>query len=287
MSNFRDRVAAQRQAIAETRASGDRPYKFAVGKTIIRILPGMQDPDDFYVKYGEHWIKDPATKAVLAVVGDAEITYGRTCPVRQAIGKFVAQQSAIGDQETAKFAKDWLGKESNITNTEILGGVDVENKGKVVRNAWSQNQLDGILSAIDTVFMGNPDFNMKDGLALVVERVGTGMLDTKYSYQVLPGNVPAPTPAVLAQRVDLKVYVDSKFGASVDKALLKLSALLGEDAAQAIVHGSVTTPQLTDGTVALDAVVEEVIPDAVIEDVNVGGEQSFDDILAGLEGLTA
>lgn len=309
MSNFRDRVAAQRQAIAESRASGERAYKFAVGKTIIRILPGLKDPDDFAKTYGAHYIKDPATKSIVAVVGDSEICYGpsRPCSVRRKIGEFVAQQSAIGDQETAKFAKDWLAKEQYVTNTEIIGGVDVENKGKVVRNEWSKNQYDGILSAIDTVFMGNPDFNMKDGLCLVVERTGTGQTDTRYTFQVLPGNPPPPSAAILAARMDLDVYVDSKFGKSVEQALAKLSAFMGEEAANELIHGSVeTTPKLTNGSTAgnsgasnsgtfdYDAAVTGVVDtaqDAVFSDVvsgaDAGGEQSFDDILAGLEGLTA
>lgn len=230
MSSFRDRVNAQRKHIAESRVQGEKAYKFMVGKTMCRVLPGVQEADDFSKIYAAHYIKDPATKATVAVVGDAEICYGKPCPVRQAIGRFVAECSAIGDVETAKFAKDWIGRESYVVNLEIIGGPDAENKGKVVRAELSKNQYDQLLSVIDTIFMGNPDFDMRDGLGVVVERVGTGVQDTKYRFEALPLVLPPPTAAILDQRVDLQTYVDSKFGASVERALTKLSLITGADA---------------------------------------------------------
>lgn len=274
MSSLKDRIAAQRKAIADSRASWERPYKWKVGKTLIRVLPGMSDADDFSRQYGAHWIKDPRDESkVLAVVGDAGICYGKLCPVREAITDFIHRCNEIGDETSAKAAKGWLARESYVANVEVLGGADTENKGKVVRVEFSQNQYDAVLSAIDTMLMANPNFSMKDGIALVVERVGTGMQDTKYTFTTLPGNVPPPSPAILDQRMDLQSYVDSKFGISVTKALTHMSTLLGKDVTQTAMGQAIAANVAAP---ALAAPVEQTAPVTT----------SDDDVLAQLEAAT-
>lgn len=246
MSSLRDKVNAQRQAIAAKQAQYERPYRFKVGKTMIRILPGTVTPDDFSKPYGAHYIKNPADGKIIAVVGDAEICYGKVCPVREGISKLIQQFMERGDEAGAKKIKEWLARDSYVVNAEIMGGVDTENKGKVVRIEFSRNQYDEILSLIDTVLITNPNFDMSEGLAVMVERVGTGVTDTKYTWSAVPGNVPPPSRAILDQRADLAAYVDGKFGISVTKALTALSSLLGEDVTQTAIGSAIqqNAPQI-------------------------------------------
>lgn len=234
MSSLKDRLAAQRAAIATSKAAFTRSYKWKVGKTYFRLLPGMDTADDFSRDYGAHYIKD-ATDKIIAVVGDAEICYGTPCPVREAITQVLLRVNDTGDEAASKRVKGWLAKKSNVTNIEILGGVDTENKGKVWQAEFSETQWDAILSAMETMVEANPEWNMEKGIALVCEREGTGQTDTKYKWSVFPAEVPAPTQAILDQRMNLGSYVDGKFGMSVNKALTALSTMLGRDVSQSAV----------------------------------------------------
>ncbi len=236
MSSLKDRIAASRKAIADQKASYDRAYKFKVGKTIIRLLPGVQDPDEFSKEYGAHYIRDPSTDSIIAVVGDAQICYGQRCPVREAIQMFIDKCNARGDDVTAGKAKEWLAKSTNIANVQIVDGPDSENKGKVVRPEFSQNLLDSMLSVLEDYALVDKDFDekfRKNGFLLTVERVGTGKMDTKYTIAAYPKQPETPiSDSVLAQRLDLQSVVDGKFGQSVLNALSKLSVLLGKDVTQ-------------------------------------------------------
>lgn len=264
MSALRDKINAQRASIAAQKAAFERPYRFKVGKTLFRVLPGIDDVDEFSKPYGAHYIKNPTDGKVLAVVGDSEICYGKPCPIREAINKVIQQRLAMGDEASAKSIKGWLARDSYVVNIEIIGGVDTENKGKVVRYEFTRNQYDEILSLIDTVLLTNPSFNLNDGLAVMVERTGTTKNDTEYKWSAVPGNVPPPTQAILDQRTDLKAYVDGKFGVSVTKALTALSSMLGEDLTQTAIGSAISnSAQLTgpSATQTTAVALDDEIPD--------------------------
>jgi hypothetical protein len=299
MSNLKNRIAQARKSIADNRASFDRAYKFKVGKTIIRVMPGVKDSDDFSREYGAHYIKDSAG-GLVAVVGDAEICYGKICPVRDAIGQHIQRLVERGaPDETVKGVKGWLAKRVNVVNAEILAGDD-ENKGKVVRCEFSQNSFDAILSVLEEVAESDT-FDMSQGVPIIVERVGTGATDTRYTFMFCPRPVPAVSKEALAQSVDLQSYVDGKFGASVNKALTHLSALLGRDvtstalgAAMATTAGSIAGPKSIDedladlagDTATVDAEFEEKPPfETEAKSKTAAPVDDMEDILAGLDDL--
>lgn len=234
--SLKDKIAAQRKQIADTKASYQRSYKFKVGQTLIRVLPGCGDTrdeqEDFAVDYGAHYIKDPrdSTK-LLAVVGDAEICYGKSDPVRQAITDYIHRCNERGDETSAKAAKEWLARKSHIMNIKVCAGPDSENNGKVVIWEASDNQYDAVLATVlNSLEAGLDPFDLNGGLVIQVERVGTGVQDTKYTFQpYLAANKYPGTPADLEARANLKSYRDGKFGQSVLKALGVMSNLLGYD----------------------------------------------------------
>lgn len=267
--SLKDKIAAQRKSIADNKAAFERSYRFKVGKTVCRLLPGADDADTFSKPYGAHYIKDPrdpSGKTIIAVVGDAEICYGKIDPVRQAISEFISACNERGDETAAKYAKDWLAKPSNIVNLEIISGVDTENNGKVVPWEASSNQYDGVLSVMESVMDADPTFSMTNGLVFQVERVGTGMSDTKYTFSYFPGtaNVAAPSANVLSQRVPLDSYVSGKFGMNVTKALNHLSSLLGRDVTAAAITAAGAPAQI-EGPAAVETVAAAPIEDAVFE----------------------
>lgn len=262
--SLKDKIAAQRKSIADNKAAFERSYRFKVGKTVCRLLPGVDDMDVFSKPYGAHYIKDPrdpAGKTIIAVVGDAEICYGKIDPVRQAIGEFISVCNERGDDTASKYAKDWLAKPSNIVNLEIISGVDTENNGKVVPWEASSNQYDGVLSVMESVMNVDPAFSMEHGLVFEVERVGTGISDTKYSFGYFPGTatIAPPSANVLAQRVPLDSYVAGKFGMQVTKALNHLSSLLGRDVTANAIAAAAAPAQLSAPVEVVDAVFEETV----------------------------
>jgi hypothetical protein len=315
MSSLKDRIAASRKSIADRNASFDRAYKFKVGKTTIRLLPGVSDPDEFSKEYGSHYIRDPQTDAIIAVVGDASICYGKPDPVREAIGQVIDQCNARGNDAGAEKAKSWLAKATNVTNIQIVAGPDTENKDKVVRAEFSSNGLDAINSILEDYIATDPEFEEKfrqRGFLINVERVGTGKMDTKYTYSAYPKQPENPVPeAVNAQRVDLQTVVDSKFGQSVLQALTKLSAILGKDVTGTALGAAMTetaklvapaseaaaplaeedlTALLGEGPIEAEFVDATETPkvDAVVTEAvapTAAAAEEFSDILAELEGL--
>lgn len=285
MSSLRDRIDAQRKAIADQKSAFERPYRWKQGKTLVRVLPGLVEADDFSKPYGAHYIKNPSDGKIIAVVGDAEICYGKVCPVRQAIAELIQQRMEIGDEAGAKLIKEWLARDSYVTNVEILGGADTENKGKVVRVEFTRNQYDSILSLIDTILMTNPNFNMNEGLPVMVERVGSGVQDTKYTFSAVPGTVPPPTPAVLDQRSDLQSYVDGKFGISVTKALTALSSMLGKDVTQTAIGSAMQATAIAAqpaqaAQTGVAALADDDIPDFTTPATPEPVDAAFEDLAA-------
>lgn len=281
MSGFKQRIEAQRKAIAERNASYERAYKFKVGKTHLRILPDVKNSDnDFWREYGAHYIKDPRTKELIAVVGDAEITYKTACPIREAVGQLIAQANEHGDDSSVASYKDWLAKPVFVVNAQIVGGVDEENKGKVVRCEFSSASFDKILSALDDVMDQKSDFDPSHGIVVTVERTGTGQKDTRYSFTPHLSQPSAPPKSdVMGQALDLDLYVDAKFGASVNVALTKLSVMLGHD-----VSSSAIGSALREKTAIADTRKTEV-QDASFEDVLDGDDvPPFDDAKTSKKG---
>lgn len=254
--SLKDRIAAQRKQIADNKAAFLRSYRFKPGKTMIRILPGTAEPEDFSVEYGAHYIKDPRDSSkLLAVVGDAEICYGKPDPVRQAITDYIHAANERGDQDGAKAAKEWLARRSYVMNILIIGGADKENEGKVVPWEATSNQYDSVLSVIETMLEADTDpFDLNAGLVLVVERTGTGVNDTKYNFMPFPNAAKYPANQThLDQRHDLVAYRDSKFGTSVTKALGVMSQMLGYDVSQTAVGAALTANAPAAGALAAPA----------------------------------
>lgn len=288
MSALRDRISAQRKNIADSKAAFERPYRFKTGKTVVRVLPGTVTDDEFSKPYGAHYIKDPRDgDKIIAVVGDAEICYAKVCPVRNAIVDYIDRCNAAGDEAMAKKAKEWLARDSYVVNAEIVGGVDTENNGKVVRIEFSRNQYDQVLSVMETLFMANPEFTMKDGLAIVIERTGTGVQDTKYSFQAFPGVMKPPTQAALDGRMDLQSYVDGKFGMSVTKALTHMSTLLGKDVTSTAIGSALTqaAAQLSAPSATTATTTRTTAPAATT--TAPATTSADDDLLALVPGATA
>jgi len=312
MSSFKQKLEASRKAIAERNASFTRAYKFKEGKTHLLLLPGVKVPENFEREYGAHYIKDPITDKILAVVGDAGICYGKQDPVREAIGKLIDQANKRGDDELVSKAKSWLAKPTYVINAQVIGGVDTENKGKVVQLELSSTTFDVFCGCLEALEEQVDNFSIVNGAAITVERKGLGSKDTRYAVTpMLKQPAAPPSQDVLSQRIDLDTYVDSKFGEQVSKALTQLSNMLGFDVTNSAIGRAIQGTQAiannstaaedddlldTSKTQAVDAdfsdsLLEDEIPPFAGGTVKAGAktappvEDDFDSMLAELDNM--
>ncbi len=284
--SFAERIKAQRQAIADRSAAFTRAYKFKPGKTTILILPGKKDAEEISKEYGAHFLKDPTSGNIIAVVGDSGITYGKQCPVRDAIGEVIQMGQQRGNDTVVEKAKEWLAKPTFVTNVKIMDGVDTDNKGKIVQPEFSSTAWDTICGIFESLMEQMPDWKVEFGALIDVERTGTGVKDTRYTYTPRLQQPKGPQkPDVMDQCVDLDAYVKGKFGDNIPKALTYLSSVLGRDVTGTAIAGAVTAtaiaaPASTKTPAAVDAVIVE-------DELDLGDGsptppvETYDDILDG------
>jgi hypothetical protein len=225
--SLKERLAQTRQKIGDKRAGQQDTYNFKPGKTYLRILPGVEDPSDFYKEFGLHWIKD-ANGKVITTVGDRGICFGEHDPVREAIEQLRQHYADAGDDVGVKRIKDMLAKTRFIVNavvTEQPGEAADLTKVQVVE--FTENTWDQVLSQLEELLSeGDVDpLDLEKGIVLCVERIGTG-LDTKYNVSISPKKRPV-SKDVAASAQSLDAFRRSKFGEHQTKAIAALSAMLG------------------------------------------------------------
>lgn len=296
MAGLKDRIAKKRQAIADKSAGYERSFKWPVGKTYFRLLPGKVEADEFFEEIGVHWIKQNGK--VVASVGDREICFGEPCPIREGIEAVMSHAREIGDDDMLKEAKDMLAKPRFFANGLVVKSPAEFEKDKPELFEFSEKTWDQILSQMEDMIEDLEDgadltkegpFAMDGGVIFVLEKTGSG-LDTRYNVFTNPKKAKA-TPAALEAAVDLAAYKRSQFDEKGRKALAALGAMIGEDLSDSIAD-ALTSPSETkalaapedDDEVFVDD--EGVIEGEVAEETAAEADElSDDDILADLDDL--
>jgi hypothetical protein len=152
---------------------------------------------------------------------------------------------------------------------------------------FSSNQYDTILSLMaEYLDVGRDPFDPVNGLVICVERTGSTMNDTKYTFNTFPAPEQRPLPSnALEARTDLVAYRDSKFGTSVTKAMTVLSSLLGYDVTTTALgsamasNAQLAAPAATTTTAPAPAPVEAGVGDAVqVNDLDAIMDASFEEV---------
>jgi hypothetical protein len=214
MTSLAEQIRLKRQATQDKRVGGKNAYKFKNGVTTIRILPGWRKDDTtFSHSFGQSFIKDFDGK-VVAVVGDAKLTYGQDEPLRDAINK------ALGDADTdgsRKHFKEMLAKPRELVNGLVLDDREVDpNTPQIID--FSETQFDQILEQVELAGITEEFLDLENGFNLKVSKTGT-KFDTKYTF-AFERKPSAVSPAVM----ELDAYVRSKF-ANHDKAMNAVRAI--------------------------------------------------------------
>ncbi len=295
MAGLRDRIAAKRQAIADKSAGNERSFKWPVGKTYFRLLPGTNDAEEFFEEIGIHWIKDAKGKLITAV-GDREICFGEPCPIREAIQRFISYAQDEGDDDSVKRGKDMLAKSRFYANGQIIKAPGDYEKDKPVLLEFSVTAWDSLLSQLEDLLEDLSEdaditkegpFSLTKGMVFVVERTGTGM-ETRYNIYASGKVAPAASNA-LEGAVDLQAFKRSQFDERGRKALAALGGMIGEDLTDTI-GASLTSPAETKTLAApVEEIEDETVEEAEFETVEETVEEaevvSDDDILADLDSL--
>ncbi len=271
----RERIAAMRAGIAQNRSKGLRPYKFKGGTTSFRILPAADTKDTptnsgaFDRRYGKTYLKSFDGQNFFGI-GDRDITYGETDPIKELI--FDAMRQAP-DNETKEHYRKMLASPRHIFCALILDDKDQPATEPVLIEV-SEGAFDGILSQFEAWTEADEDYDLaslENGHVFKCEKTGSG-LDTKYTFTVTPKKAKL-NPAILDKVIDLDAWIASQFEGLETKALEFLGRLNGAAgiALNAQLAASAATPRIAQsssttaaaqaaaakGTSAVTSVIEE------------------------------
>jgi len=310
-----ERIRQQREATKLNRAGQTRTYKFKPGKTVFSILPGHTDPDAFYRKFGMHYIKSKKDDFVVAV-GDRQITFDETCPVRDGLVDTVRYANSIGDDELAESAKKSIARPAFLYNIIVHQDPDKKPEDAPQLVSLSESLNDDLFAILEEYLADGGDdlLRWKERLLFVIEREGTGPKDTKYKVYPAPKRA-SVDPSKLAQAVNLEEFVQAQFTDSVNKALAYISVTTGKAVAGTAFAAALTStpgtatpalegPKVDDGDLLAGddddllaespaaarvadapALASSRTTDAVFEDVTPSA--SSDDLLAEIDALSS
>jgi hypothetical protein len=316
-----ERIKQQREAIKLNRAGQTRAYKFKEGKTVISILPGHADPEEFFRKFGLHYLKNKKDEFVVAV-GDRSICFDEPCVVRDGLVDMIRYANSIGDDDLSESAKKSLARPAYLMNIMVHQDPDKKAEEFPQLANFSESLGDQIFSILEEYLAEGADdlLRWKDRLLFVVERTGTGAKDTKYKVYPAAKRM-SVDPSVMAKAVNLEEYVKAQFTDSVNKALTYISTATGRPVSGSAFAAALTAP-VGGATAALEGPVETatVVPssdedllaeapapaakrveeapalaaartvDAEFEDVTAAAEtptKSDDDLLSEIDALAA
>jgi hypothetical protein len=228
-----DRLAMRRGEIAQGKAKGLRPFKLPQGKTLFRIIPQKGYPANIAPgtfgierRFGMTYLKSLDGKNI-GSIGDREITYGQSDPVRDMI--FQAMREAPS-QDVKEHYRDLLANPRIVFCALILNHPQSQKPDEPVLLEVSETAFDeGILAQAQVWGDTGVDvFDPVEGHVFQVEKAGTG-IDTSYTWAVTPQKAPIKQE-ILDKVIDLDGWVTSLFEGKEQRcfeALAKLNASAG------------------------------------------------------------
>lgn len=196
----------KKQAMADKSAGRKNTVSFPNGKSTWRILPGWRTDDEtFFHEFGQSWIKD-MDGTILAVVGDAAMTYGEDDPIRNLISQAIGGARTDAQREHYKEA---LAKPRVLFNVQALDHKELsEDEAHILE--VSEFQLGQIIEQAEMAGIIDTFLDADKGFDLIVTKTGKGKLNTKYQFTFSREAREVPS-SVLDSIHDLDAYVRSKF----------------------------------------------------------------------------
>lgn len=220
MTSVLDLVNKKRQEVADKRAGSKNTYTFKQPQTTIRILPGWRadrsDPT-FFHDFGQTWIKNMDGN-VLAVVGDAKITYGQDDVVRNLVHRAMGEARTDAQRE---HYKEMLAKPRVLVNAQVLDDKNVDpNVAEIVE--FSEAGFTAVLEQVALAGIADEFLSPEEGFDLIVSKTGKGF-QTKYTYTFARKSRKVPE-AVLDTINDIDAFIRAKF-AETERAVNALKSV--------------------------------------------------------------
>jgi hypothetical protein len=223
-------VAARKAQINRKKTIKPEP-----GANRYRILPSWRkNPDgtpqlggQFYLDFGQHWIKDAMGK-VLAVYVCVSRTFGKPCDVCDAVDHSI--HAATNDAEIKRLKEAKAGSRVLVNALDLSGkpGVD-PTQPQILELAPSivngdKNGVGGILSLLEQT--SYKLLNFADGYDVIITKAGAGKEGTSYNVQVALDSKPI-SPDVMKRVNDLDEFVAQESVEQQRRALQALGAPAG------------------------------------------------------------
>lgn len=300
---LRDRLDSTRQAAKERKAGSTRLFKWAIGKTKFRFVPGVEDESEFYAEYGLHWLKDENGSTVGAV-GDASICYGRDDIVRDGLLEVRRYASQTEDEALEERVNDMLAKRRYIAAIQVIEAPGEVPEEPVLAD-FPQGVFEAILSMMEDVFNeadndeeATSQLIGDDAIVFQIERSGTGK-NTEYSQTMTRKTASLPKGAS-EQIPSVKDWIAAQFDSSkIAQAAKLVSQMLGRPLDDSVIEGALASsssqPAITDqskkSSIA-DELDDEIPLDGASEDSEEADEaadpstvEGGDDVMAEIDNL--
>lgn len=220
----------QRADLQEKMGRRERTAKPQDGRSRWRILPSWKGLDELDVAHawGQHFVKDAAgdLKAVHVCLKQ---TYGKDCPICDALDDAIATAHRAGDEETKKLLAESKSSSRYLLNAyEVKKGVlpevvilelpptVFEMINDLIDQKADEQEVeddDGETEIVPGVDMLDP----KKGFDVMITRTGKG-LNTKYTVNCVTSPTRVP-PELLEKLHDLDAYVKQEHAETEMKAL--------------------------------------------------------------------
>lgn len=224
MSTLLDRIKSK-QKVLESKRAKDFAVNPPPGNSRWRILPHWSgDLNELPAHdFGQHFIKDPVTGEIRAVVVCAAKTHGEPCAVCDQITRMKGEALAVGNETQAEAIWESRSAQKHLVNAVRWEKGKDYGDGEVVQLALPVTAFEQLLSVVETYYMEGEDniFNPNTGRDIIIVRSGTGR---NTSYTVMAAPAPSKLDAaIVAKAVDLEEYVNQITEEKTRAALIALN----------------------------------------------------------------
>jgi hypothetical protein len=289
MSSLLDQVRAKQKEL-DSKRSKDFSITPPAGNSRWRILPHWSgDLENLPVHdFGQHFIKDPHSKEVKAVVVCNAKTFADQCEVCDQIASLKADAMGAGNEEMVQYYNEARSAQKHLVNA-VRWEKDKGYHDEVVTLALPMTAFEQLMGLVATYYAEGVNlFDMEGGHDIIIMRNGSGR-NTKYTVMA------APTASVIDSKYqekaqNLEEYVNQ---INEEKTRAALAALGVRPSATAALPAAVTgaaSPALTASptpaevsaaTVAVEKAEAETVAEGPESVADALGDVDLDDLDLG------
>ena len=292
MSSLLDQVRAKQKELDSKRAK-DFSVTPPAGNSRWRILPHWSgDLENLPVHdFGQHFIKDPHSKEVKAVVVCNAKTFADHCEVCDQIASLKAEAMGAGNEEMVQYYNEARSAQKHLVNA-VRWEKDKGYHDEVVTLALPMTAFEQLMGLVATYYAEGVNlFDMEGGHDIIIMRNGSGR-NTKYTVMA------APTASVIDSKYqekaqNLEEYVNQINEEKTRAALAALgvrkspataalpAAVTGAAAVTPAATATPTPEEVAAATAAVETAEAETVSEGPESVADALGDVDLDDLDLG------